>query len=165
MFGAAFDEVVPDEEGLAVLRDELGVRRSSISKTASHGRSRDGSRPGDIDDWDYLPPRSNGDSPHAWFTYVTDEWVDHMATSAELDELLTERRRLAADQPVQRRLRALQPLAKGSIVTLAYLTGIEIIALVRSEHRRSSGLRAVPGLPDLPGEPRTDPVASGARRP
>ena len=42
-----------------------------------------------LDAWDYLPPRKDSDSPHTWFTYVPQTWGDHLATSAEIDELLT----------------------------------------------------------------------------
>src|SRR5690606_22119055 len=41
-----------------------------------------------IDVWDYIPPRSDSDSPHTWYTYAPDSWVVQMATSAELDQLL-----------------------------------------------------------------------------
>lgn len=41
-----------------------------------------------IESWDFLPAPADGSMPPMWFTYVTSEWVEHMATTAELDELL-----------------------------------------------------------------------------
>ncbi len=82
-----------------------------------------------IDDWDYLPPRKDGDSPHSWFTYVTEKWAGHMATSAELDDLLTNGGTWTPVNPSSDGSEHFSHLAKGSIVTLAYATGIEIVGL------------------------------------
>jgi len=130
VFGAAVSvRIEPDEEGLAVL--EMSWEFAEFDQQDRFPMDVLAMVPGrdDIDAWDYLPPRSNSDSPHTWYTYVTAEWVDHMATSAELDELLTNGDDWQPVNPSSDGSEHYSHLAKGSIVTLAYLTGIEITAL------------------------------------
>jgi hypothetical protein len=130
VFGAAVSvRIEPDEAGLAVL--EMSWEFAEFDQQDRFPMDVLAMVPGrvDIDAWDYLPPRSNSDSPHTWYTYVTAEWVDHMATSAELDELLTNGDDWQPVNPSSDGSEHYSHLAKGSIVTLAYLTGIEITAL------------------------------------
>jgi hypothetical protein len=130
VFGAAVSvRIVPDEAGLAVL--EMSWEFAEFDQQDRFPMDVLAMVPGrdDIDAWDYLPPLSNRDSPHTWYTYVTAEWVDHMATSAELDELLTNGDDWQPVNPSSDGSEHYSHLAKGSIVTLAYLTGIEITAL------------------------------------
>ena len=130
VFGAAVSvRIVPDEAGLAVL--EMSWEFADFDQQDRFPMDVLAMVPGrdDIDAWDYLPPRSDSHSPHTWYTYVTAEWVDHMATSAELDELLTNGDDWQPVNPSSDGSEHYSHLAKGSIVTLAYLTGIEITAL------------------------------------
>lgn len=130
VFGAEVSvRIMPDEAGLAVL--EMSWEFAKFDQQDRFPMDVLAMVPGreEIDAWDYLPPRSNGDSPHIWYTYVTSEWVGHMATSAELDELLTNGDDWQPVNPLSNGSERFSHLAKGSIVTLAYLTGIEITAL------------------------------------
>lgn len=89
VFGASVSiRVVPDEDGLAVL--EMSWEFAQFEQQDRFPMDVLAMVPGreSLDDWQYQPPRRDDDSPHSWFTYVTDEWVEHMATSAELDDLL-----------------------------------------------------------------------------
>lgn len=130
VFGAeVLVKIVPDEDGLAVL--EMSWEFAQFDQQDRFPMDVLAMVPGreDIDAWDYLPPRKDSDSPHTWFTYVTDEWVDHMATSAELDELLADGADWQPVNPWSDGSEHFSHWAKGSIVTLAYMTGIEITAL------------------------------------
>lgn len=130
VFGAVVSvSIVPDEDGLAVL--EMSWEFTTFDQQDRFPMDVLAMVPGreDIEAWDYLPPRKHSDSPHTWFTYVTGEWVDHMATSAELDELLDNGDDWQPVNPSTDGSEHFSHLAKGSIVTLAYLTGIEIRAL------------------------------------
>jgi hypothetical protein len=85
VFGAVVSvKVLPDEDGLAVL--EVGWEYAEFEQQDRFPMDVLAMVPSreDIEAWDYLPPRSGSDSPHTWYTYVPDEWVEHMATSAEL---------------------------------------------------------------------------------
>lgn len=130
VFGASVSiRVVPDEDGLAVL--EMSWEFAQFEQQDRFPMDVLAMVPGreSLDDWQYQPPRRDDDSPHSWFTYVTDEWVEHMATSAELDDLLTNGDAWAPINPSSDGSEHFSHLAKGSIVTLAYATGIEIVGL------------------------------------
>jgi hypothetical protein len=130
VFGATVSiNVVPDEDGLAVL--EMSWEFSQFEQQDRFPMDVLAMVPGreSLDDWQYQPPRRDDDSPHSWFTYVTEEWVEHMATSAELDDLLTNGDTWTPVNPSSDGSEHFSHLAKGSIVTLAYATGIEIVGL------------------------------------
>lgn len=130
VFGAVVSiTIVPDEGGLAVL--EMSWQFAEFDQQDRFPMDVLAMVPGreGIDTWDYLPPRKDADSPHTWFTYVTDEWVEHMATSVELDELLASIDGWQPINPSSDGSEHFSHYAQGSIVTLAYLTGIEITAL------------------------------------
>lgn len=130
VFGAVVSfRIVPDEHGLAVL--EMSWEFAAFEQQDRFPMDVLAMVPGleDIDAWDYLPPSEDSDSPPMWYTYITGEWVDHMATSAELDELLTNGDDWRPVNPSSDGSESFSHFAKGSIVTLAYLTGIEITAL------------------------------------
>ncbi len=130
VFGAAVAmRVVPDEDGLAVL--EMSWEFSQFEQQDRFPMDVLAMVPGreNLDDWQYQPPRRDDDSPHPWFTYVTEEWVEHMAISDELEDLLTNGETWSPVNPSGDRSEHFSHLAKGSIVTLAYATGIEIVGL------------------------------------
>jgi hypothetical protein len=130
VFGAVVTiEIVPDEDDLAVL--EMSWEFLQFDQQDRFPMDVLAMVPGraDIEAWEYVPPRKDGDSPHTWFTYVSAEWVVDMATAAELDELLDGRDEWQPINPVSDGSEHFSHYAKGSIVTLAYLTGIEIRAL------------------------------------
>lgn len=130
VFGATLSiTVVPDEEGLAVL--EMSWEFTRFEQQDRFPMDVLAMVPGreSINAWDYLPPRKDSDSPHSWFTYVTEGWVEHMATSAELDELLTNGDAWTPVNPSSDGSEHFSHLAKGLVVTLAYTTGIEITGL------------------------------------
>ena len=79
-----------------------------------------------LDDWDFLPALSDGD-PSCWYTYVSHEWVDWLTTAVELDVLLGHG--WTAPQPSNGVAHEYAHRAAGSVVTLAYIEGVEITAL------------------------------------
>lgn len=180
-FGATVSvRIVPDEEGLAVL--EMSWEFAEFDQQDRFPMDVLAMVPGreGIDAWDYLPPRSNSDSPHTWSTYLTTEWVEHMATSAELDELLTNGDDWQPVNPSSDGSEHFSHLAKGSIVTLAYLTGIEITALCGASSwrigttsgsrcarpaRRTSGCSGRSGTHRVPERPFTTVLPPGQREP
>lgn len=130
VFGAvASVSIVPDEDGLAVV--EVSWEFTTFDQQDRFPMDVLAMVPGreDIDAWDYLPPASGRDAPHTWFTYVSGDWVENLATSAELDELLGNGDDWQPVNPSSDGSEHFSHYAKGSIVTLAYLTGIEIQAL------------------------------------
>lgn len=130
IFGAEVSvRIDPDEDGLAAL--EMSWEFADFEQQDRFPMDVLAMVPGreDIDSWDYLPPRKASESPHTWYTYVPSEWVEHMATSAELDELLIGSDDWRPPNPSTDGSEHFSHLAKGSVVTLAYLTGIEIRAL------------------------------------
>jgi hypothetical protein len=92
-----------------------------------------------LDDWDILPPLRDGD-PECWYTYVSETWIDWLATAVELDDLLVD-----ADVPPTPSVSTAgerSHLAQATVVTLAYVEGVEIVALcgVRfTPHRNPDG--------------------------
>lgn len=130
VFGAAVSiRVVPDDDGLAVL--EMSWEFSQFEQQDRFPMDVLAMVPGreSLDDWQYQPPRRDDDSPHSWFTYVTEEWVEHMAISDELEDLLTNGGTWTPVNPASDGSEHFSHLAKRSIVTLAYVTGIEIVGL------------------------------------
>lgn len=129
-FGATVTiTVVPDEPGLAVL--EVGWTFDRFDEQDRFPEDILAMVPGreNLDAWDYLPGLPDGSSLPTWYTYVPDEWVEHMATSAELDELLGDDESWTPVNPTTDGSEHYGHIAKGSIVTMAYATGIEIIGL------------------------------------
>lgn len=130
MFGATvsvrFDA---DENGLAVL--ELSWEFTRFDDQDRFPVDVLAMVPGQdcIDSWEYIPPRKDSDSPHAWFTYVTQDWVDHLAIAAELDGLLTAAGDWSPPNPSSDGSEHYSHRATGEVVTMAYVTGIEIVAL------------------------------------
>lgn len=130
VFGATVTiTVVPDETGLAVL--EVGWTFDRFNEQDRFPEDVLAMVPGreNLDAWDYLPGRPDGGSLPTWYTYVPDEWVEHMATSAELDELLDDDESWTPVNPTTDGSEHYCHIAKGSIVTMAYATGIEIIGM------------------------------------
>lgn len=121
--------VIPDESGIAVL--EVGWTFDRFDEQDRFPEDILSMVPGreNLDAWDYLPGRPDGGSLPTWYTYVSDEWVEHMATSAELDELLGDDESRTPVNPTTDGSEHYGHIAKGSIVTMAYATGIEIIGL------------------------------------
>lgn len=121
--------IVPDKDGLSVV--EMSWEFAQFKQQDRFPMDVLAMVPGreSIDAWDYLPSRKDDDSPHSWFTYVTEEWVEHMAASAELDDLLTNGDTWTPVNPSSDGSEHFSHVAKGSIVTLAYATGIEIVGL------------------------------------
>ncbi len=79
-----------------------------------------------IDDWDILPPLRDGD-PECWYTYVSESWIEWLATAVELDQLVEDPqvpRTPSVPASGQQSHRA-----PASVVTLAYVEGVEITAL------------------------------------
>lgn len=129
-FGAVISAAVfPDEDGLAVL--EMSWEFITFDQQERFPMDVLAMVPGReyIEAWDYLPPGKASASPHTWFTYVTNDWVEQMSTSAELDELLSNGDDWRPVNPSSNGSEHFSHYAKGSIVTVAYVTGIEIIAL------------------------------------
>lgn len=130
VFGATVAiTVIPDEPGLAVL--EVGWTFDRFDEQDRFPEDILAMVPGreNLDAWDYLPGRPDSGSLPTWYTYVPDEWVEHMATSAELDELLGDDETWTPVNPTTDGSEHYGHIAKGSIVTMAYATGIEIIGL------------------------------------
>lgn len=130
VFGATVAiTVIPDDPGLAVL--EVGWTFDRYDEQDRFPEDVLAMVPGreNLDAWDYLPARPDGDSLPTWYTYVSEEWVEHMATSAELDELLGDDESWTPINPTTDGSEHFSHIAKGSIVTMAYATGIEIIGV------------------------------------
>jgi hypothetical protein len=77
--------------------------------------------------WEYLPPRKDSDSPHTWFAYVPQGWVDHLTTSVEIDDLIDDD--WTPPDPSTDGSEHFSHYAQSKIVTLAYVEGIEIVGL------------------------------------
>ncbi len=130
VFGASVAlTVTPDDPGLAVL--EVGWVFDRYDEQDRFPEDVLAMVPGreNLDAWDYLPARPANGSAASWYTYVPEEWVQHMATSAELDELLGDDDNWTPVNPTTDGSEHFSHIAKGSIVTMAYATGIEIIGL------------------------------------
>jgi hypothetical protein len=130
VFGASVSiSIVPDDDGLAVL--ELSWEFVQFDDQDRFPMDVLAMVPGkdNLDLWDYLPPRKDTDSPHAWFTYVPQEWVDHLATTAELDDLLATVEAWLPPNPSSDGSEHFSHRARASVVMLAYVTGIEIVGL------------------------------------
>ncbi len=97
-----------------------------------------------LDDWDILPPLRHGD-PECWYTYVSESWIDWLATAVELDELLDDSE--IPPTPTASIAGERSHRAAASVVTLAYVEGVEITALcgVRfTPHRNPDGFEECP---------------------
>lgn len=79
-----------------------------------------------LDDWDILPPLRSGD-PECWYTYVSEAWIDWLATAVEIDELVSGTDLPPSPHAPDSAQRSHRAAAK--VVTLAYVEGVEIIAL------------------------------------
>ena len=128
-FGAQVDlRIKPDEDGFAVVEvtwqmvDYTDQQRFPADLLAMILAGQN------IDDWVYLArPKSGMDQ--LWYTYVTEVWVENLAVSAELDLLQQAANNLTAIDPVSDGSENFSHWAKGSVVTRAYIEGIEIIGL------------------------------------
>ena len=128
-FGAQVGlRIVPDENGLAVVEvtwrmvDYTDQQRFPVDLLAMIPAGQS------IDDWECLvPPKSDMDQ--LWYMYVTEVWVENLAVSAELDLLEPYTNHRAAKDPVSDGSENFSHWAKGSVVTRAYIEGIEIIGL------------------------------------
>lgn len=82
-----------------------------------------------IDDWDVFPPLRDGD-PVCWYTYVNAAWIEWLATSVELERLVGEPYIPPAPSAREAALSGRRAhRAPASVVTLAYVEGVEITAL------------------------------------
>ena len=82
-----------------------------------------------INDWEYLAPPPGSDADQLWYMYVTDVWVENLAVSAELDEIAQLTNNWVPKDPVTDGSENFSHWARGSVVTRAYVEGIEIIGL------------------------------------
>jgi Protein of unknown function (DUF3039) len=113
--------------------DATGVLSASFDFTSFKERDRFpvdviGFVPGyeSIDDWDILPPTRAGD-PECWYTYVSEAWIDWIATALELDQLVDDQ--WSPPTPSVNHSGQHSHRAPASVVTLAYVEGVEITAL------------------------------------
>jgi hypothetical protein len=83
----------------------------------------------DISGWDFLPAPESGNAPASWYTYVNTSWVEQLATSAELDDLLPDGTDSGPLDPSSDGSEHFSHYAKGAVVTLAYVTGIQIVGI------------------------------------
>jgi hypothetical protein len=130
VFGAAVSvKIEHDEGGLAVL--ELSWEFLRFDDQDRFPMDILAMVPGweSIDVWEYLPPRRDTDSPHTWFTYVPSDWVDHLATAAEIDGLVADVPGWSPPNPSSDGSEHFSHYASGKGVTLAYVTGIEIVGV------------------------------------
>lgn len=127
VFGATVTIVIDPED------DDSGMLSMSFDFTSFEERGRFpvdviGFVPGyeSIDDWDILPPVRDGD-PECWYTYASADWIAWLAKAVELDQLVEN------PQETRKPLRAASGeqahLVPASVVTLAYVEGLELRAL------------------------------------
>ena len=128
-FGAQVGlRIEPDEDGLAVVEvtwrmvDYADQQRLPVDLLAMIPAGQN------IDDWACLKPRDSG-MDQLWHTYVTEVWVENLAVSAELDLLEQAANNATAIDPVSDGSENFSHWAKGSVVTRAYIEGIEIMGL------------------------------------
>ncbi len=121
--------ITPDENGTSAL--EIGWELLTFDSQNRFPVDVLAMVPGyeSVDAWDYIPPPQGAAAPHTWFTYVSEEWVESMATSAELDVLLTARGDWQPVNPSTNGSEHYSHYAKGTVVNYAYVTGIEFTAL------------------------------------
>jgi len=127
-FGATVSiRIDPDDDGLAVV--EMSWEFVRFEEMDRFPYDVLAMAPGveSTDLWDYLPPRKDSDSPHTWFTYVPREWVDHLATSVEIDDLIDDD--WTPPDPSTDGSEHFSHYAQSKVVTLAYVEGIEIVGL------------------------------------
>ncbi len=127
-FGAALCiRVDPDEGGLAVI--EMRWEFDRFDEVDRFPYDVLAMVPGleSTDLWEYLPPRQDSDSPHTWFAYVPQEWVDHLSTSVEIDDLIDDD--WTPPDPSTDGSEHFSHYAQSRVVTLAYVEGIEIVGL------------------------------------
>ena len=128
-FGAQVGlRIEPDEAGLAVVEvtlrmvDYADQQRLPVDLLAMIPAGQN------IDDWECLAPPESG-MDQLWYMYVTEVWVENLAVSAELDLLEQFTNNRAAKDPVSDGSENFSHWAKGSVVTRAYIEGIEIMGL------------------------------------
>ena len=128
-FGAQVGlRIEPDEDGLAVVEvtwrmvDYADQQRLPVDLLAMIPAGQN------INDWECLEPRDSG-MDQLWYMYVTEVWVENLAVSAELDLLEQFTNNRTAKDPVSDGSENFSHWAKGSVVTRAYIEGIEIIGL------------------------------------
>lgn len=128
VFGAVVAvRVEPDEGGLAVL--ELSWDFDRFDEVDRFPYDVLAMVPGceSIDLWQYVPPLAESDSPHTWFTLVPQTWIDDLATSAEIDDLIGDD--WAPSNPSTDGSEHFSHYAQRAVVTVAYIEGIEIVGL------------------------------------
>jgi hypothetical protein len=81
-----------------------------------------------VDDWDMVPSMRPG-APETWYTFVPRSWISYLATSVELDGLLSKRTVPAASALNLPTAGRVAHRAAAALVTLSYVEGIEITAL------------------------------------
>ncbi len=128
-FGAQVGlRIEPDEDGIAVVEvtwrmvDYADHQQLPVDLLAMIPAGQN------IDDWACLKPRDSG-MDQLWHTYVTEVWVENLAVSAELDLLEQAANNATAIDPVSDGSENFSHWAKGSVVTRAYIEGIEIMGL------------------------------------
>ncbi|CAN5796732.1 hypothetical protein BH23ACT2_BH23ACT2_07230 [soil metagenome] len=127
-FGATVSiRIDPDEDGLAAI--ETGWEFDRFEEVDRFPYDVLAMVPGlgSTDLWEYLPPRKDSDSPHTWFAYVPQAWVDHLATSVEIDDLIDDG--WTPPDPSTDGSEHFSHYAQSKVVTLAYVEGIEIVGL------------------------------------
>lgn len=127
-FGAIVSiRIDPDEDGLASI--EMSWEFDRFEKVDRFPYDVLAMVPGleDIEMWQYLPPRKDSDSPHTWFAYVSTEWVGHLATSVEIDDLIDDD--WTPPEPATDGSEHFSHYAQSKVATLAYVEGIEIVGL------------------------------------
>ncbi len=162
VFGADVSVVViPDDDGLAVLEMSWEMRYfeqqdrfpSDILAMVPHME--------DIDHWEYLPPRTDSDSPHSWFAYIDLRWVEWLGTAAELDDLLSVD--WLPPNPSTDGSENFSHYASKRVVTIAYVEGIEIQGLCGARivpHRDPERLPTCPVCTETVGFLRQGPGRS-----
>ena len=127
-FGAQVSlRIEPDEGGLAVVEvtwvEYTDQQRFPADLLAMISAGQN------IDDWECLVPPPESGMDQLWYMYVTEVWVENLAVSAELDELAQLANNWAPTDPVSDGSENFSHWAPGSVVTRAYIEGIEIIGL------------------------------------
>ena len=84
---------------------------------------------GNIDLWGYLPPRVGSGQHRPWYAYVSQNWVDQLAESVEIGELIGDLDAWSPPNPSTDGSENFSHRAASEIVTLAYVEGIEIVGL------------------------------------
>jgi hypothetical protein len=127
-FGATVSiRIDPDDDGVAVIEMRWDFDRFEEMDRFPYDVLAMAPGLESTDLWDYIPPRKDSDSPHTWFAYVPQQWVDDLATSVEIDDLIDDD--WTPPDPSTDGSEHFSHYAQAKVVTLAYVTGIEIVGL------------------------------------